>query len=90
MALLEEMRTLVGDLELAASRRAVEERARQEAAARDAHERAARTANRRAEVGKTLGGFHRERATVAWLTNCPTNVLMYIHTCKILSTRTIK
>lgn len=66
MALLEEMRTLVGDLELAASRRAAEERARQEAAARDAHERAARTANRRAEVGKTLGGFHRERATVAW------------------------
>ena len=65
MALPEEMRDLVGGLELAASRRAAEDRARQEAAARDARERAARTASRRAEVGKTLGGLHRERATVA-------------------------
>jgi colicin import membrane protein len=40
MALLEETRLLVGDLELAASRRAREERERQEAAAQDARERA--------------------------------------------------
>ena len=40
MALLEEMRVLVGDLELAASRRAGEERERQEAAAQHARERA--------------------------------------------------
>ncbi len=40
MALPEEMRVLVGDLELAASRRAGEERERQGAAAHDARERA--------------------------------------------------
>jgi hypothetical protein len=49
MALLEEMRVLVGDLELAASRRAEEERQRQETAARDTLGRA-RAENRRRET----------------------------------------
>ncbi len=56
---------LVGDLELAASRRAGDERERRETAAQDAVGRAAGTANLRVEVSEKLSGLHQERATVA-------------------------
>jgi hypothetical protein len=66
MALVEEMRILVGNLQLTASRRAQEESERRETASRDARERAAGTASRRAEVSEKLSRPQREHATQAW------------------------
>jgi hypothetical protein len=62
MALVEGMRVLVGDLELAASRRAEEERQRRETAARDGLGRA-RAENRRRETAAqdALGRARAER-----------------------------
>ena len=63
MGLLEEIRVLVGDLEVAFSARADDERERLATAGQDARERIADIGVLRTEVAEMLGEFRRERST---------------------------